>query len=573
MGELKLYKQAEFNDLVAALNSSFTTDFGCVLLLEQPLSEKQTNVLKQRTGVICLATGPAWTTQLPDYILGYIQNPSDPLQIEWGLESARRLLDLHHQDQQLRFRLQMERERLEAILESTTQISEERDPLKLCEKVLGILRKQTRAEGASLYLADLEKDLLHFVSVQNEVIQIEVKSFSLPINENSMAGACAVKKELIHEPDVRKIPASSPYKFNDESDRKHGYQTRSVVSLPLIKSNGDLIGVVQLINSKRESGFSNEDLDLARILSAPIAASLETALLYQDIENLFEGFIKASVVAIESRDPATSGHSERVALLTVSLAEVVDESTEKAFKDFRMSEQSFKELRYASLLHDFGKIGVPEHVLQKEKKLYPQEMIELRHRAELIKAAHPEAAHEIDTFLHAVLMANEPTVVHEKPLDLSVFVNREYSVFDQRIPLLTPDELGKLSLQKGSLNDEDRQLIQSHVEHTYRFLAQIPWTRGLKNVPHIAHSHHEKLDGTGYPQRLKAHEIPLESQMMAIADIYDALTAPDRPYKKSVPVERALHILKDDASKGKLNTDLVDIFISRSAYSRQPRRF
>jgi len=567
MGEIRLFRADEMEDLVETLNTEFHNDFGCVLLIESPLSEKQTSVLGQHPGVICLATGFAWRGRFPSYVLGYVENAGDKNQLLWTLESARRFLDLRHENQQLRFRYQVEGEKLDSILSSALELSEERDPVKLCDKILSNLRRQVRAEGASLYIADLEKNELKFTHVQNERVKVPFQSFTLPIDENSMAGACASRRKSIHVPDVRAIPKSESFKFNDSFDKKVGYTTRSILCIPLLKSKGDLVGVVQLINSKRESTFTEEDIEIGKVLAAPIASSLETALLYKDIENLFEGFVKASVTAIESRDPTTSGHSERVADYSVNLAKVITLSTAKEFAPIHFNEQSLKELRYASLLHDFGKIGVPEAILQKEKKLYPDELESILGRAKLIKLGHPSIAKEIDQFIELVLRFNEPTVTSKDPgSELKKFMDLHYEVLGEDIHLLKQDEMNKLALSKGSLTVDDRRMIESHVEHTYKFLQQIPWTRELKRVAPIAHSHHEKLDGTGYPQGLKGNEIPVESQIMAIADIYDALTAPDRPYKKSVAAAKALEILMEDAVKGKLNRELVRLFIDQKAY-------
>jgi len=567
MGEIRLFRADEMEDLVETLNTEFHNDFGCVLLIESPLSEKQTSVLGQHPGVICLATGFAWRGRFPSYVLGYVENAGDKNQLLWTLESARRFLDLRHENQQLRFRYQVEGEKLDSILSSALELSEERDPVKLCDKILSNLRRQVRAEGASLYIADLEKNELKFTHVQNERVKVPFQSFTLPIDENSMAGACASRRKSIHVPDVRAIPKSESFKFNDSFDKKVGYTTRSILCIPLLKSKGDLVGVVQLINSKRESTFTEEDIEIGKVLAAPIASSLETALLYKDIENLFEGFVKASVTAIESRDPTTSGHSERVADYSVNLAKVITLSTAKEFAPIHFNEQSLKELRYASLLHDFGKIGVPEAILQKEKKLYPDELESILGRAKLIKLGHPSIAKEIDQFIELVLRFNEPTVTSKDPgSELKKFMDLHYEVLGEDIHLLKQDEMNKLALSKGSLTVDDRRMIESHVEHTYKFLQQIPWTPELKRVAPIAHSHHEKLDGTGYPQGLKGNEIPVESQIMAIADIYDALTAPDRPYKKSVAAAKALEILMEDAVKGKLNRELVRLFIDQKAY-------
>jgi HD-GYP domain-containing protein (c-di-GMP phosphodiesterase class II) len=345
------------------------------------------------------------------------------------------------------------------------------------------------------------------------------------------------------------------------------YRTRSVACFPLLKTTHELVGVIQIVNSKHGADFSQEELDIARALSGPIAVALETAVLYQDIEDLFDGFIKASVTAIESRDPTTSGHSERVARLTVGLAEEVSTSEQKAFRNISFNDLQIKEIRYASLLHDFGKIGVPEHVLLKEKKLYPMEYMEIFRRYSVLKLAHPDRAAELEEIWHTIVSLNEPSIKFVETKDsLAKYIGSTMRVFDEDVPLLTETEYESLSIGKGSLTDEDRLLIESHVTHTYNFLKQIPWTRYLKRIPEISYAHHEKLDGTGYPRSLEKKDIPIESQIMAVADIFDALTAQDRPYKKAMPTAKAIEILFEDAKKGKITRDLVEIFAEKKVY-------
>ena len=287
--------------------------------------------------------------------------------------------------------------------------------------------------------------------------------------------------------------------------------------------------------------------------------------------------MKASVVAIEARDPTTSGHSFRVADLTVGLAEAVDRNDSAAFRGINFTRTEMKEIRYASLLHDFCKVGVREEVLVKAKKLYPLQIDLLRQRFDFVRKAvqqeHTdrkfayllekgreeflaaqeqldrdlaERLRELDEFLEFTLKCNEPTVLPEgnfqRLIELSAAQFLDWT--GEPRALITPDEVRMLSVPKGSLDDSERRQIESHVIHSFNFLSQIPWTKDIKNIPTIARAHHEKLNGTGYPYKLSAAEIPFQSKMMTISDIYDALSASDRPYKKAVPTERALDILK-----------------------------
>jgi HD-GYP domain-containing protein (c-di-GMP phosphodiesterase class II) len=538
-----------------------------IIILRAPLSENEVRKLPPAENVIILATGSAWGESRPAYVSAFVDDPSDRQQILWALETAKKLIELRFQNQHLQSKVSIETERMRSVIQCTQQVAEEKDPHKLCDRILEILRAQVKAEAASLYILTSDQKHLRFLHVQNEKVSVRYQEFILPINENSMAGACALRRKIIHVPDVRSIAETETFKFNDSFDRETGYQTKSALSIPLIKSNGELVGVVQLINSKRDITFTHDDIEMGQVLSTSIASSLETSLLYQEIENSLEGFVKAAVVAIESRDPVTSGHSERVADYTCSLARSVSDSTHKEFRSIRFNDTTLKEIRYASLLHDFGKIGVPESILQKEKKLYAAEMEMISMRARLIKTAHPEHAELMDRFVKALLQANEPTVQSaEISAELAEFARQSFVLFGENQPLLTQQEFNRLSIPKGSLSEEERRMIESHVEHTYNFLSRIPWSSKMKRVPDIARSHHEKMDGTGYPRRLRGSDIPIESQIMAVADIYDALTAPDRPYKKSVPPDRAFLILKDSAEQGKLNKELVQLCIDQSTF-------
>ena len=345
--------------------------------------------------------------------------------------------------------------------------------------------------------------------------------------------------------------------------------------------------------------FSQRSQDLASSLASQAAVALENNLLYRDIQRLFEGFVKASVTAIESRDPTTFGHSERVAALTVGLAEAVDRSDSGPYKTINFSRQEIQELRYASLLHDFGKVGVREDVLVKAKKLYPSQLDLIKKRFLYVrKAVELESmrkkvnyliasgnqdyletfgkmdldfqgeATRLEEFLQAILQANEPTVLPEKSseklLEIAGWTFDDPS--GQAEPLLAPEELRFLSIPKGSLDPDERMQIESHVIHSYRFLSQIPWTKELKNIPNIAKAHHEKLDGSGYPYHMKGEDIPFQSKMMTISDIYDALTARDRPYKRAVPIERALDIIGQEVKSQLLDPVLFHLFVEAKIY-------
>jgi response regulator RpfG family c-di-GMP phosphodiesterase len=287
--------------------------------------------------------------------------------------------------------------------------------------------------------------------------------------------------------------------------------------------------------------------------------------------------------------------------MTVGLAEVVDRAGTGPYRDVRFTAEQVREIRYAGLLHDFGKVGVREDVLQKQKKLPPVSLEVLKHRHAFLRrtaersfwrqcaerleregregyeawrreleAAHAAELADLDRFLEIVLRANEPTVLPgDIAQGITTFGGRTYETLDgERRPFLEPEEVRFLSIRKGSLDDEERKEIESHVTHTYNFLKQIPWTKELRGVPTIAFGHHEKIDGRGYPRGVRGDEIPIQTRMMTISDIYDALAAKDRPYKKKVPLDKALDILADEVKSGQLDGDLFRLFVEGEVYKR-----
>lgn len=390
-------------------------------------------------------------------------------------------------------------------------------------------------------------------------------------------------------------------------DRRFGAQDsvvnlaiRSVMCAPLLHDE-EVLGLIQVDTRQGPDAFSSEDLEILTGISAQVAIAMKNASLYEDIEGLFEGFVKASVQAIEARDPTTAGHSFRVADYTEQLAMAVDRADLPALRDVRFDREQIQEIRYAALLHDFGKVGVRERVLTKAKKLYPYELRELRlrfqyakaclerqawrdlldlseagtmsptefrrHREE-VEAQVQEEIRKLDGFLETILEVNEPDYYYDKNTGRLQDI-RAYRFTDREgeaLPLIGEYEFSVLSFAHGSLNPEERREIESHVSHTFEFLSLIPWTRPLARIPEIAHAHHEKLDGTGYPLGLSAEEIPVQSKIMAIADIFDALTAGDRPYREGISTDLALAILDNEVKEGKLDGDLFRIFVDAGVY-------
>ena len=367
---------------------------------------------------------------------------------------------------------------------------------------------------------------------------------------------------------------------------------RSVMCAPLLIED-EVLGLIQVDNSSDARAFNSEDLQVLTGICAQTAIALKNFQLYADIENLFEGFVRASVHAIEARDPATAGHSFRVAEYTERLTRAVDRSDAPAVRGMRFSAEQLREVRYAALLHDFGKVGVREDVLTKKKKLHEHQMALLEQRfqyaavclerqtykrlIDLVEAkglSREEFARErrkleqqvgaelarLERFLGVVSQANEPAVAQAQiPAELTDVAR--YTFPDRtgnHAPLLQEFEFSDLTLARGSLTPRERLDIEAHVSHSFAFLRLIPWTNALARVADIAHAHHEKLDGSGYPDGIKGDKISRLTRILSIVDTYDALTT-TRPYRKKMTRDEAKQIMTESFAN-KLDQDLVQKF-------------
>ncbi len=577
------------------------------------------DITDRRTAIVGvgLREEPRWLTDETVYF-DLPENPS-PAALANAIKRAYQFLYQKMRADQLERQLSDRTQELRELSEVGIALSAERDHSVLLTTILSKARELSRSDAGSLYLLD-EVDgqkVLRWKLAQND--SIDVISFEekvLPITRRSLAGYVALTGETLVIDDAYDLPPGAEYTINRSFDEENQYLTRSMLVFPMMNHVGELIGVLQLINRKRAGAakrltattvprevvsFDRETVELMRALAGQAAVAVENNLLYESIERLFEGFVTAAVTAIEQRDPTTSGHSFRVADLTVELAKTVDRIEAGQFRDIHFSSDQVREIRYASLLHDFGKVGVREQVLIKEKKLYPMQLETIRGRFDfamksvesdayrrkveyLLKHGREgfddfarrmdaETAEQIEK-LHKdfaiVAQSNEPTVLPEGDFQyLQQLVNREY--FDMRTerkPLVQPEEARILSIRKGNLDPAERSEIESHVTHTFHFLQKIPWTKDLVSVPNIAYAHHEKLNGRGYPRKLTAAEIPIQSRMMTVSDIYDALTASDRPYKRAISTDRALDILKMEVTDGLLDSSLVTLFIDSKVYER-----
>jgi HD-GYP domain-containing protein (c-di-GMP phosphodiesterase class II) len=505
---------------------------------------------------------------------------------------------------------------VDQLIEIGKSLSAVRDVDKLLEEILAKARFLAGADAGSIYVVegeayDIKNRALYFKLSKNDSLTYKSTESAFQIDLSSIAGAAAVMKKTVNIPDVHKIPADAPYTYDPTSDERTGYHTRSILAVPMVNLEGEVLGVVELINKKRTPGsrlLSAEDVErevipmdeesqeLVETLASQAGIAMENAFLYAEIQRILDGFVRASVHAIEQRDPTTSGHSFRVAALTRRLAEVVSGASKGPYNGVTFNENDLKEIETAAVLHDFGKISVREEILVKAKKLYPPVIKMIRSRFDFIRRsiendhlhrrlmmieqgtpneelaildqASERAIGEIEDCWRIIRAANEPTVLQEGDFaKIEEIARRSYfDIGGQRQPFLTPEEVTALQTAKGSLTPEELDEIRSHAAHSISFLKQIPWNKAMRHIPDWAGAHHEKLNGSGYPNKLTGDQIPLPAKIMAVADIFDALTAADRPYKKAVPVDRALNILEMEVKDRNIDGELVRLFKDNKVY-------
>lgn len=573
----------------------------------------QSDVL--RAAVVVVGGGP-----VPEGLRPFLRLPAECTseELETAIDASLTVMRLEAQLRDTTRSAVVARERQLDLAKVGIALTQERNLDRLLELILTTARELVGADAGSLYLIEThdEQRLLRFILAQNDSVPVHLSSFLMAVNQSSFAGYVAQTGEAVTVADVRQLPPDVPYRFNDSIDEASSYYTRSQLTAPIATRAGEVIGVLQLLNRKTEPTaaitdsraaddwvvpFGDGEIAVIRALAAQAAVAIENTRLVKEIEQLFESFVHASVTAIEQRDPTTSGHSLRVAHFTVGLAQAVEQAPPPSYRDMRFSPDQITQIRYAGLLHDFGKVGVREAVLTKSTKLFPERLATVRERfaharrarevelmrrmlralaesgkapgqadLEALEAALAGVRAELDTLWSAVQQANQPAVLPTETRHL--LADAEAVSFpgldEQPELLLLPEEVAALSVPKGSLNETERLEIESHVSHSYQFLLTIPWPKRFRRVPDIVLGHHEKLNGSGYPHRLQCDQIPPEVRMMTVCDIYDALAAQDRPYKRAVSPERALDILRDEVRAGFLDGELLQVFIDAHVYER-----
>lgn len=502
-------------------------------------------------------------------------------------------------------------------------LSAEKNINKLLEMIVDGAREFTHADAGTLYIVDEENKVLNFEIIQNDTLNIrsggakggKVELPPVPLevdgqpNRYNVSSFCAITGEIVNIPDVyeaKDFDFTGPRKY----DKQTGYRSQSMLVIPLKNHENDIIGVLQLLNAKGSQTnevipFAEEYTDLISSLASQAAIALENAQLIEGLKKLFDSFIQGIAAAIDEKSPYTGGHIRRVTELTMMIANKINETKEGKFAEVNFSADEMEELRIAAWLHDVGKITTPEYVADKATKLETifDRINLINTRFDLIIA---EAENE---FLHQKIKLLEKKKFDKKEMEQleeqyrakikDIQAEREFVakcnspgeyVSDDKIKLLgmiaektfqfngregnyiTDNELKNLEIRKGTLTEEERKVIQNHVLMSIKILGKLPFPKKLQHVPEYAGGHHEMLDGSGYPYGLTADKLPLQARIMAIADIFEALTAKDRPYKKPMKLSQTIEILNSLRQNNKIDPDIYDLFISSNLYKEYAKK-
>jgi HD-GYP domain-containing protein (c-di-GMP phosphodiesterase class II) len=511
--------------------------------------------------------------------------------------------------------------RLEFLNEVGVALSGEKDLDRLLESILVAAKRLARADGGTLYRMSEDRRSLGFEIVRTDSLGIALGGTTgervpfppVPLYDEQgrenlhNVAACAVLQQRTVLIEDAYTAQGFDFSGTRAFDARTGYRSRSFLTVPMRNHEDEIIGVLQLINARggdgQLAGFSDTDRRLAESLASQAAVVLTNRLLIARLERLFESFIGLINAAIDDKSPYTGGHCERVPQLTMLLADATARTTEGPLAGFTMDEQQRYELRIAALLHDCGKVTTPVHVVDKATKLETlfdriqlvDTRIELARReaeVEHLRAqvwaleqgqAAPEASAlrarldalaEAREFLRRVNIGGEAMspADQQRVRDLAA----QWSVTvatGERVPLLTADEVENLTIARGTLTAAERQVINRHIELTIQMLEALPWPRHLRNVPEFAGGHHERMDGKGYPRGLTGDQMSVQARMMAIADVFEALTARDRPYKPGKSLTEALTILGQMSVGGHIDPELFDVFVRERVYAEYARQF
>jgi len=503
-------------------------------------------------------------------------------------------------------------QRLEQLHAIGASLSAERDIHRLLESILTAAKTITRADGGTLYRLT-DDGTLRFEIVRTSSLKyylggttgepvpfypISLKDKDGKPNHSMVAAYAALTGQTVNIADAYTADGFD-FTGTRNFDKKTGYRSKSFLTVPMQNHEREIIGVLQLINAQDpKTGeivpFSPEDQRLAESLASQAAIALTNRMLINQLEQLFESFIAMINTAIDEKSPYTGGHCQRVPALTMMLAEAVNETGRGPLSDFHMSDKDRYELKIAGLLHDCGKVTTPVHVVDKATKLetiYDRinlidtrfevlkrdaEIAMLRDNTAKGKKRWREFLRQLEDdrgFLRAANVGSERMNDEDIERVQRIAEYRWTDVSGHEAKFLTDDELKNLTIRAGTLNPEERQVINHHIVATIKMLESLPWPKHLQNVPEYAGGHHERMDGKGYPKGLTREQMSVQARVMGIADIFEALTAKDRPYKKGKTLSESLEILGRFSQNGHIDPDLFDIFVRRRVYRRYAEQF
>jgi HD-GYP domain-containing protein (c-di-GMP phosphodiesterase class II) len=500
-------------------------------------------------------------------------------------------------------------QRLEQLNAIGASLSAERDIHRLLETILTAAKSITRADGGTLYRRT-EEHTLRFEIVRTSSLKYYLGGTTgnpvpfYPIqlyrddkpNHNMVAAYAALTGKTVNIADAY---AAEGFDFTGTRafDSKTGYRSKSFLTVPMRNHDQEVIGVLQLINAQDPSTgevvpFSASDQRLAESLASQAAVAITNRMLINQLEHLFESFINLINTAIDEKSPYTGGHCQRVPVLTMLLAEAVNETKEGPLSDFHMTDKDRYELKIAGLLHDCGKVTTPVHIVDKATKL--ESIFDRVHlidtRFEVLKRdaeiealkkdlgekelqARLRALDDDRKFLQACNVGGERMDDEDMERVRRIAQYRWRDASGQEASFLTDDEVKNLTIRAGTLTDDERKVINHHIVATIKMLESLPWPRHLTNVPEYAGGHHERVDGKGYPKGLTREQMSVQARCMGIADIFEALTAKDRPYKKGKTLSESLEILGKMTLGGHVDPDLFDVFVRRKVYRRYAEMF
>jgi HD-GYP domain-containing protein (c-di-GMP phosphodiesterase class II) len=515
--------------------------------------------------------------------------------------------------------------RLEYLNEVGASLSKEKDLDRLLESILIAAQAIADADGGTLYRVSDDQQSLRFEIIRTDSLGVAMGgSTGIPITlapiqlydaagvaNTSNVSACAVIQDRTFNIEDAYTAAGFDFSGTRKFDQQAGYRSQSFLTVPMKSHEDEIIGVLQLINARdRASGevrpFTGTDQRLAESLASQAAVVLTNRLLISHLENLFESFINLINSAIDDKSPYTGGHCERVPVLTMMLADAACTTTSGPLASFSMNEQQRYELKIAGLLHDCGKVTTPVHVVDKATKLETIfdrihlvdtrfdvvrrdiEVALLRERLAAVQAGERANMVEMESelkrrlreinddrdFLHKANLGGE--MMSEADQARVRDIAHRYTLLDAdgfETPFLTADEMANLTISRGTLTAEERKVINHHIEVTIQMLEALPWPKHLQNVPEFAGGHHERMDGKGYPRGLTREQMSVQARMMAIADVFEALTAKDRPYKPGKTLTEALTILGKMKVTGHVDPDLFDVFVREKVYLRYAEQF